>query len=631
MSGYRSLKRVLGESNLERKCRWLFGVCVGGLIILAFFSVGRIAENLIDDTAQYKGRGVARVYLYYVHWTRFTNPEIKTELDKKNLAAQLKLQEDLVRKFDREELQTRIIRTEDSHEPPRAGTLLEAPEGDVERAILRSLRQEAEERIRQGVQQGQPAGGEATPSAAAAFLESQQSRPLSRGFARPQEGKYVYYEVIDWTPFCMTCHEGMHGSFAESAATSASYAGSVFDPFTTPFRVIRVTMPYAPLRTAINRTRAILWSVGISTVFLAMVGLYYVVKYVVIKPLAHLRDVSDAVAKGDLAQRADIHTNDEFEELAASYNKMLRHLVESQADLREANTELDGKVDELARLNMQLHEMNRLKGEFLATMSHELRTPLNSIIGFSEVLQSLEALNDKQKRYAQNIQVSGRKLLEMINDILDLAKMEAGKMEVRLSEFRIEAVIAQQLDLVGSLADEKNIDLRAEIDRDLPLLYQDQAKVQQILTNLLSNAIKFTPEGGRITVGARGDPRGRIELWVSDTGVGIPDSEKEIIFEKFRQGQSVLGGDNLTREYSGTGLGLSIVKELCKLLGGEVTLESELGKGSTFRVVIPWLRTDTAAAAAKIAARLDDVARPRRLENVLGEPAPAEVAAAHSP
>src|SRR6185503_15983441 len=219
-------------------------------------------------------------------------------------------------------------------------------------------------------------------------------------------------------------------------------------------------------------------------------------------------------------------------------NKMLVHLVETQDDLKDANSELDHKVDELAHLNMQLHEMNRLKGEFLANMSHELRTPLNSIIGFSEVLQSLDALNDKQKRYAHNIQKSGRQLMDLINDILDFAKMEAGKMEVRRSEFRIEAVIANQCDIVHELADEKNIDLRVEIENDLPLLYQDQAKVQQILTNLLSNAIKFTPEGGRITVAARGDAQGRIEFSVTDTGVGIPASERDIIFEKFRQGKA---------------------------------------------------------------------------------------------
>ena len=126
----------------------------------------------------------------------------------------------------------------------------------------------------------------------------------------------------------------------------------------------------------------------------------------------------------------------------------------------------------------------------------------------------------------------------MINDILDLAKMEAGKMEVRLTEFRIDAVIAAQCDMVRSLAEDKNIDLRVEIESDLPLLYQDQAKVQQILTNLLSNAIKFTPEGGRITVGASGDPRGQIEFWVADTGVGIPESRKGNHLRKIPPGQS---------------------------------------------------------------------------------------------
>jgi signal transduction histidine kinase len=230
------------------------------------------------------------------------------------------------------------------------------------------------------------------------------------------------------------------------------------------------------------------------------------------------------------------------------------------------------------------------------------------------VLQGIEALNDKQKRYVLNIQKSGRDLLEMINDILDLAKLEAGKMEVRLSEFRIENVIHAQCDLVRQLAEDKNIDLAVDIERDLPLLYQDQTKVQQILTNLLSNAIKFTPEGGRITVGAKGDSRGRIEFWVADTGVGIPDLERDIIFEKFRQGKAVLGRDTLTREYSGTGLGLSIVKEMCKLLGGEITVESELGKGSTFRVMIPWMRADQAAAASKLNAKLDELNRPRRAE-----------------
>jgi signal transduction histidine kinase len=221
-------------------------------------------------------------------------------------------------------------------------------------------------------------------------------------------------------------------------------------------------------------------------------------------------------------------------------------------------------------------------------MSHELRTPLNSIIGFSEVLQGIESLNDKQKRYACNIQKSGRVLLEMINDILDLAKLEAGKMEIRPTEFRIDTVLTAQCDMVRALTDEKNIDLKVHVPADAPPLFQDQSKVQQILTNLLSNAIKFTPEGGRIDVSARQVNQGDFELTVADTGVGIPEEDREIIFEKFRQSTAVLGEDGLTREYSGTGLGLSIVKELSKLLGGEISFESELGRGSTFRVVLPW-------------------------------------------
>ncbi len=242
---------------------------------------------------------------------------------------------------------------------------------------------------------------------------------------------------------------------------------------------------------------------------------------------------------------------------------------------------------------MRLYEMNRVKSDFLATMSHELRTPLNAIIGFSDVLESIALLDDKQKRYVKNIQTSGRVLLEMINDILDLAKIDAGKMELRLSEFRIEAVVAAQCDMSRPLSERKNIDLEAHVEPELPLLFQDMAKVQQILNNLLSNAIKFTPEGGRITVTARHGAKDELELVVADTGVGIAEEEQKVIFEKFRQGKSVLTrGDAMTREYSGTGLGLSIVKELCRLMGGEVTLHSELGKGSTFTVILPWARAD---------------------------------------
>ena len=504
---------------------------------------------------------------------------------------------------------------------------------EQEREILLELKREAETRLlglptASGPSASPPPKGPAERELLeGAIRESEiiNREPAVKTVRHPDQRRYDYYQVIYWSASCVDCHEHMYGQYSQSAASNI---GGVFDPASRPFRVVKVTMPDTVTRDNVNKTQAILWAVGILTVFLAVMALHYVVRYIVIKPLNHLREVSDAVARGDVDQRADIHTNDEFEDLAVSFNKMLVHLVETQGELQDANLELDHKVDELAHLNMQLHEMNRLKGEFLANMSHELRTPLNSIIGFSEVLQSLDALNEKQKRYAQNIQKSGRQLMDMINDILDLAKMEAGKMEVRLSEFRIDQVIANQCDMVREMAEEKNIDLRTEIDGEFAAAVSgpdegaadfDESAVQRDQVHA-----RRGPDHRR----RRGDPRGQIEFWVADTGVGIAESEREIIFEKFRQGKAVLGRDNLTREYSGTGLGLSIVKELCKLLGGEITVESELGKGSTFRVVIPWMRTDTAAAAAKLAARLDDVSRPRRIENLRDESSPVEVAAA---
>ena len=181
--------------------------------------------------------------------------------------------------------------------------------------------------------------------------------------------------------------------------------------------------------------RAIVVALGMLIVAVTLFVLHAIVRYLVLYPMYHLRDVSDAITHGDTNQRAAIETEDEFRELADAFNRMLRHLTETQDQIQEVNKELDARVDQLAQLNLQLYEANRLKSDFLANMSHELRTPLNSIIGFSEVLQGIESLTDKQRRYASNIQKSGRLLLEMINDILDLAKVEAGKMEVKCSEF----------------------------------------------------------------------------------------------------------------------------------------------------------------------------------------------------
>jgi signal transduction histidine kinase len=218
-------------------------------------------------------------------------------------------------------------------------------------------------------------------------------------------------------------------------------------------------------------------------------------------------------------------------------------------------------------------------------MSHELRTPLNSILGFSEVLASSNALSDKQTRWVQNIRSSGEQLLVLINDILDLAKIEAGKMQVRVAEFSAYDVGEGLLAMFRPLAEKKNIDLRSQFVPGIGVVRQDMVKLQQILSNLLSNAIKFTPEGGRVLLKMEEQPApggGQLVVTVSDTGVGIALEEQELVFEKFRQ-----AGNPLTRQHAGTGLGLSIVREVSKLLGGEVTLQSELGRGSTFTVRLP--------------------------------------------
>jgi signal transduction histidine kinase len=403
----------------------------------------------------------------------------------------------------------------------------------------------------------------------------------------PIDGRYIYYTPIPFTlDRCMGCHSPKQSKLAADGEDSRRLATEY------PFRVVKVTMPYKQTHDQTTAIRAIVVALGMLIVAVTLFFLHAIVRHLVLYPMYHLRDVSDAITHGDTNQRATIETEDEFRELADAFNRMLRHLTETQDQIQEVNKELDARVDQLAQLNLQLYEANRLKSDFLANMSHELRTPLNSIIGFSEVLQGIDALDDKQRRYASNIQKSGRLLLEMINDILDLAKVEAGKMEVKRSEFDLSRLVSAQCDMIHALSEDKNISLSVEMPEGLPKAYQDPNKLGQIVNNLLSNAIKFTPEGGMITVRVYDLANGRFKLLVSDTGVGIAEEDQAIIFQKFRQSHKVLDGEGLTREFAGTGLGLSIVKELAKLLGGEVDFESELGRGSSFWVILPWRLSD---------------------------------------
>ena len=315
-----------------------------------------------------------------------------------------------------------------------------------------------------------------------------------------------------------------------------------------------------------------------------------IVRYVIVKPLAHLRDVSDAVRRGDVEQRADIHTGDEFEELGAAFNRMLRQLLRQQDELRAVNGELDTKIDELAQVNMRLFESNKVKSDFLATVSHELRTPLNSILGFSDLLGEHQDARRKAAAVRRQHRALGPPAAR--HDQRHARPGEDRKRPDGSAASRVRRRRRRAHAVRPGAARWPRRSTSTWTARSRPTCRRccrTAGKIEQILNNLLSNAVKFTPDGGRIHVTAHQDRRGDLRLTVADTGVGISESEQVAVFEKFRQGASALaGGDALKREYSGSGLGLSIVRELCRLLGGDVTLESELGRGSEFTVILPW-------------------------------------------
>lgn len=527
---YRAFKHLLGETSLERKCRFLLGAVALLLISASFWWYAGQTERLAYEQTKTTGRLLAAGIIDRV-------PEhIKS---KDWITTREKYQEKVEQHWP-ESLrgyEHRFIK-------PRPTKPEQEPADKFERQLLAEFLGDKE--------------------------QFEDYRPM-RGSDDQQF--YVYYGAIRATAACLKCHRERQTE-AERKELGELQEDDLI-------AVVRIRMDTKAVEEAVHLNRVVLISTALVTAFFIMLGIMFIVRYVIAKPIKHLKEVSDAISAGELNVRSEIQTGDEFEDLSYAFNRMLRNLVNMQDRLRKVNADLDRKVDELARANLALYESNRLKSDFLATMSHELRTPLNSILGFSEVLLSSDSLGEKPQRWVRNIQTSGERLLALINDILDLAKIEAGKMELRLEQFSAVDVCEGQLNMFRPLAQKKNIELRSQVDPAIPPLRQDQSKLQQILQNLLSNAIKFTPQGGRVLLRAEADPL-HVILTVQDTGVGIAPEDQELVFERFRQ-----AGNPLTREQGGTGLGLSIVRELGKLLGGEVTLRSELGRGSTFTVRLP--------------------------------------------
>ncbi|HXO59175.1 MAG TPA: ATP-binding protein, partial [Candidatus Acidoferrum sp.] len=230
---------------------------------------------------------------------------------------------------------------------------------------------------------------------------------------------------------------------------------------------------------------------------------------------------------------------------------------------------------------MALYESNRLKSDFLATMSHELRTPLNSILGFSDVLLSNNSLNDKQQRWVRNVQTSGEQLLNLINDILDLAKIEAGKMELHAEEMPVAEALQEVTSILEPMARQQGLQLILAGLADVGVIKADRSKFKQVLYNLLSNAVKFTPPPGQITVTVKDSPE-QLTVSVHDTGIGMKEEDLPKLFREFEQ----IDG-SYTRRYQGTGLGLALCRRFVEMHGGRIWAESHFGKGSTFTFTIP--------------------------------------------
>lgn len=520
---YRAFKRLLGETSLERKARFLLGSGVLVLMTGSFWVYAKQTEDLAYDQLATTGRALLSHILARQH---VQGAEQVAALEAFQQVAVSKWPEEL------RDYNYKVIKYPYSKDP-----------------------------------EYQPAADDMAPLSD--FLNDPARAEESR--AVPKESAFYYYGAIRAGPSCLGCHADPAKMGGADKARPDPKDGDLM-------AVVRIRLSTRVIEEGFHTNRALLLSFAIGASLLIIAGSYLIIRYVIVKPVNHLKAVAEAIAGGELNVRSEIQTGDEFEDLSHAFNRMLRNLTNTQDRNKKLIADLDRKVDELARVNMALYENNRLKGDFLATMSHELRTPLNSIIGFSEVLLAAANLTEKQHRYAGNIMTGGKQLLALINDILELAKLEAGKMRLHPEVVAVADVCEHAAALFRQQAEKKNLELRVQVDPDLPAARQDPGKLHQILTNLLSNAVKFTPEGGRVTLKAAADGPD-VVFTVADTGVGIAPEEQGLVFEKFRQGASPM-----TREQGGSGLGLSIVRELAKLLGGDVALHSDLGRGSTFTV-----------------------------------------------
>ncbi len=351
--------------------------------------------------------------------------------------------------------------------------------------------------------------------------------------------------------------------------------------------------------------------VALGVVIVAVIAISFIallLSKTITRPIRELAVAANRITTtGNLDEQIPITSQDEVGELSASFNGMVLALRKTRLALEHWNRELEHKVDlrtqqltttneKLGQINDQLERANLHKSQFLANMSHELRTPLNAIIGFSEILQDqvFGEMNEKQLRYVNNILTSGRHLLGLVNDVLDLAKVEAGRMELHWERFSSGQAISETLTQLSPLATKKELQITSELSGGLDVISADRVRFRQILYNLISNAIKFTPQGGTIQIRGNLQPAkmsnnsdllnsSEVAVFaIQDTGIGIALENLENIFDSFRQVDN-----SYSRQYQGTGLGLSLTRRLIEMHGGEIGVTSVPGIGSTFTFTLP--------------------------------------------
>ncbi|WP_440951700.1 sensor histidine kinase [Methanococcoides sp. FTZ1] len=293
------------------------------------------------------------------------------------------------------------------------------------------------------------------------------------------------------------------------------------------------------------------------------------------KMLYDFKLISDKALVGNFDTRADTNVQVDFKKIPQALNQILDNMGRLTKENEKA-------MDAMLHAKIKAENADRTKTEFLSNMSHELRTPLTLIIGFSKVLDSenFGSLNEHQKKYTSDVIRNANHLLELISDLMDFSKIEIGTMELHINEFVVAEAIDEVEELVKPLASEKSIELISNVEIETPSINADRIKFKQILYNLMSNAIKFTHKGGSVTIGGKISDES-LQMFVKDTGIGISSEDKDRLFNPFYQ----VDGSS-TREYGGTGLGLTLVRKFVEMHGGDVWVESEVGKGSTFTFTI---------------------------------------------